>query len=440
VHFEAVHELSQPSYQSKYPPLQGLMLAAGQKLAGDPWLGVLLSAGLMCGALCWMLQGWVAPGWALTGALLALLQFGIFRYWTNSYWGGAMAAFGGALVLGAAARLLWPERSRLSASANGALLACGIAVLANSRPFEGLLFCAAVGIAMVSVYGRATGRLFSIRAMAPAALVLASTAGAMAYYNFRVTGDALTLPYQAHEKQYAVAAAFLFQPARPVPEYHHKELKDFWAGWDVEVLRIHEAKPALYWTVQMASLVPFFLGIGPELLAILVALWAWRVREIRLALIATVLFFLPLFFAKAFPAHYVAPMTAVFLLAVTLALQRLGTKTRFLLACILLATAVEFALAIIHPPSDFILEQREFAAKRSAILSELRSLPGDHLVIVQYAPGHNVREGWIYNAADIDGSRVVWAHDMGALKNKELTGYYPARTVWLCSRTAALPA
>ena len=63
-HFETFQVMQQPVYAAKYQPLQGMVLAFGEKLFQRPrltqaWIGVWLSTGLLCSAMCWMLQGWI---------------------------------------------------------------------------------------------------------------------------------------------------------------------------------------------------------------------------------------------------------------------------------------------------------------------------------------------------------------------------------------------
>jgi len=53
---------------------------------------------------------------------------------------------------------------------------------------------------------------------------------------------------------------------------------------------------------------------------------------------------------------------------------------------------------------------------RARLLAQLRAEPERHLAIVRYRPDHEILEEWVYNGADIDGSKVVWARDMGTAK------------------------
>ncbi len=134
-HFETIYVLHEPSYTSIYPIAPALLMTI-PKLAGvTPWLGVWCSVGLMCALICWALQGWMPPRWALIGGLLAVCRFAIIGSWMNTYWGGAVAAIGGALVLGALPRIL----SRRHMLRNTLLFGLGLAVLAQSRPYEGFL-------------------------------------------------------------------------------------------------------------------------------------------------------------------------------------------------------------------------------------------------------------------------------------------------------------
>src|SRR5579862_1473537 len=104
-HFDTIEVNMIPTYASVYPPVQGMFLAVGKLLSGSAFFGVMLGVAIMCGAICWMLQAWMGPRWALLGGLLAIMRFGTFSYWADSYMGGAPAAIGGALLLGAFARI-----------------------------------------------------------------------------------------------------------------------------------------------------------------------------------------------------------------------------------------------------------------------------------------------------------------------------------------------
>ena len=116
-HFESFHVIQQPTSMSKFPPGQGAFLAAGELLAGQPILGVWLSVGLASAAIGWMLLAWLPPRWALLGAVCAALRLAVGP-WSDSYWGGAVAAIGGDVVIriratpGRAARLAHRNAAR----------------------------------------------------------------------------------------------------------------------------------------------------------------------------------------------------------------------------------------------------------------------------------------------------------------------------------------
>ena len=140
--FESPYILQQPTYASRFPPAQALVMAAGQVFLGHPWFGVWLSAGILAAVLCWALQGWLPPGWALLGAFIGL-NLCLFTYWMNSYWGGAVTAIGGALVIGAWVRIVRAKQWRYAW-----LFGIGAVIVILARPFEGLLLLVPALIAL----------------------------------------------------------------------------------------------------------------------------------------------------------------------------------------------------------------------------------------------------------------------------------------------------
>jgi hypothetical protein len=68
---------------------------------------------------------------------------------------------------------------------------------------------------------------------------------------------------------------------------------------------------------------------------------------------------------------------------------------------------------------------------KAVLQDRLEHLPGGQLVIVRYSPRHNVHEEWVYNDADIDAAKIVWARDMGSAQNAILFQYFRNRRVWV---------
>jgi hypothetical protein len=64
-------------------------------------------------------------------------------------------------------------------------------------------------------------------------------------------------------------------------------------------------------------------------------------------------------------------------------------------------------------------------------LRQLQQQPGLQLAIVRYRKDHDPVREWVYNDANIDAAKVVWARDMGKDDNQELLHYFRDRKVWL---------
>ena len=96
IHFESIHIDMLPTYMSMYFPTQGMAMAAGKALLGNPWFGILIMSALMCAAICWMLQAWLPASWAFLGGMLAIIHLGLFSYWINTFHAaGSIAGLGG---------------------------------------------------------------------------------------------------------------------------------------------------------------------------------------------------------------------------------------------------------------------------------------------------------------------------------------------------------
>ena len=434
-HFETMHVLSQPTYQAKFPPAAALFMAAGEKLTGVPSVGVWMSVLLMIAAVGYALHALLPGHWAFVGTALAALQFGVVSDWSHGYWGGAVAAAGGALVLGAAVRLL-----RVPTVRDATFLGGGFVLLLLSRPYEGLAY----SVPLVAVLGWHACRPSSIRtalwrtAIPMAVAVSALGCGWLGYYNWRVTGSALTLPYVVYQRTYSAAPLFVWQkPLEPAPVFRHREIEKFelqfsmpsalldQRGWPLRQLRDLDLSMFDYLKLPLSLA---FLGVfaAPRAMrtssVIAAASWASMLAAMMLACWVA--------------PRYLAPATAAIFALITVGLAGFWRLTirrvrgrPVAIAIVLVVIGTTAAMSV-----QYIDRTRAsvgwWTAKRD-IGQRLLQLPGNDLVFVRYKPSHNPHFEWVYNGSDIDQQPIVWAREMDPAADERLRKYFADRQTWV---------
>ncbi len=433
VHFETIHEIWKPTYASKYPPGQGLFLAVGQILTGQPIIGVWLSMGLASAAIAWMFQAVVARTYATVGGFLIALH-PIMTNWGDRYWGGGVALFGGALALGAFLRLRYAARTRYALA-----FATGLAVLAVTRPFEGLALAIPLFANLIWRAARGATELSrtSKTVWVPMLACLTLVGSWIGYYNLKVTGNILEMPYAEEVKEYEKAPILLFLPPLPDRVYHHVELERFWAGLEYDQYKAEQSLSGFVASVGEKLHIIFGTATGfqPLWVLSLVALPFAVAKRRQIRLLATILSFwlFVVIWETYFHNHYAAPALPLIFALFVIGLEQLcrtswrdrpfGRSLAGISILVFVASIPAFHFADASG-------KLKWAARRAEIKRTLQNLPGKQLVIVHYSPDHEPGEEWIYNAPNIDQSNVVWAQDMGP-KNIELLDYFCDRTAWI---------
>ncbi len=412
-YFETMHVLHVPRYISKYPVGQGLIFAAGTILFGHPVRAVWIIGAAACAAIWWALRVWTTPSLALLGGIATALHPTMVD-WMESYHGGALAALGGALLLA-----VGKERKF------NAVAAIGVILLAISRPYEGMVFCVAIGIVL-------------IRRVTPAGVIIVLAGLAcIALNNRSITGSPLVLPYSVYERQYDPAPNFLWEKSRPMPNYRNAEMAFIYrVVYLGQYKRVHAPGGLLDETLKKIDVIdravfgpPNIRNPRPLFLLLLIAAVP-LLREDRnarlIAIILLIFAFAPFSIIWWMQLHYLAPATAVAACLVMLLLRRLFVASPILGFVVVVLFFVNAGVAWFGVDTP----DAGMEAKRSKITRTLNAQGGRHLIIV--AP--DVFDA-VYNGADLDRAPIVWAHDLGADANARLRAYYRDRSVWLLDRS-----
>jgi uncharacterized membrane protein len=345
----------------------------------------------------------------------------------NSFWGGAVTGIGGALVIGAVPRL----KGNRSA---GWLLAIGSILLIYTRPFEGCLLLAPVFLTLLFLH---------LDARCWAAILMTGVLGAgwLGYYNYRVTGSALRLPYIEYDRQYPSTPHVNVLPVPPPHQFTHLDftLMDRWEREAWAHARSAAFLPARFGDVT--KMLNTFLG--SMMLLIPVALfWRSLLHAPRLKLLWWCLLTgcVPVAIGAEYYEHYAAPILTVILILTVQAFRHLrifeysGRPVGMFLcralpaAMIVLAAGTQAAQLY---RTKFVAEGYYPNTRRDHLEEVLMEQPGGHVIFVRYTKYRFPQEEWIYNRADIDNAPVIWAQDMGPQQNRRLMEYFKGRAFWL---------
>lgn len=423
-HWEALqspHLLMRPTYQGKYPPAQGLFIAAGQFLTGIPLAGVWLSFACASVSLCWMIQGCAPNRWAFIGVLLFVLHPMVAIAWGETYWGGAVASAGGALLFGSLFRL----HRKLSVSSSG-LFGVALVVLANSRPFEGFLLSVIGGIWWL-IIGARTVRARNWaglqRLVWPTLGVFCAGVVAMGAYNTTVTGSAFKMPYQLWIEQHASSDGFLALLYRTgdIRRVIHPETGRLnMSSMSFKIARHY------FFFVRLALLVP--LLAAPSIIR------RWYGVPVCVGFLAVYTGVV----SNSYPGfpHYFAPATPLFFLLCIHGIRVMSLRPGRLraVAAVCVATVIVCGGVTLDEWSRDPYEPgKQWVYAREAVERYLEHRPGRDIVIVAYIGAHDRGDEWVWNGSQPDSQSIMWAHSRGVEEDNALLKASGDRQAWILS-------
>ena len=484
---QAPQVIQWPHYMSTRPPLAGLFLYLGQVLFGSPFFGNLLSVGLTSAALCWMLLEWLPRRWAATGTVIVILGFCVFGYWVNSYWCPAPNVLGAAILLA-----LVPRIERQPQLWHAAFFIPAMALLAGIRPYENGVYTATVllwiGIRFLQPPRRAMlGRailLFALPVCAGGILI----GGGLAWYNLMTTGNPAVMPYSIWRQAQCFVPPFLWQAlsTQPIAFLDHG-LAQF-AAWEVEIVRPLKqgqlvaaiaifsrqiitlrdqlgpmlllpllcwsprwfaARPKGHWFIAAVAVVLgllfaswLYFGLPLKLLLLFVLYKRWRNPGERLpivliaaGLLATSVssFYMTIYFSVFLPPLILLAVGGLRYLTLWNPRRGAGVAGMLVLGIFLFTGLQAFSRVSSNGMAGVSMSRvdEEPVRDRGMLLNLVEQEKGRQLVLVRNLVIDEPIHELIWNDADVDRQRIVWARDLKAEWSAAAIRYFQPSKVWL---------
>ena len=227
----------------------------------------------------------------------------------NSYWGGAVAATGAALVLGALPRIWEHQRPR-----DAVIFGLGAGILATSRPVEGLDFlrsarrgacCGGCCAGRIRAHARCAKRV-----LVPLAAILACVVGFVAYYNWRVAGSPLVFPHFIERGSTSARPFFcgsMTSRRSPTPIRNSTISITIFCP---ACIRPAGRRPKANWSGSLTDLLAIFSRARRLSIPFLALPWVLKDLANRLLLVQVALSVFGLWIVVYYHAHYAAPLMA----------------------------------------------------------------------------------------------------------------------------------
>ena len=192
-------------------------------------------------------------------------------------------------------------------------------------------------------------------------------------------------------------------------------------------------------------------GVVLNIAVLAALLLRWKDAKYRLALLVVFVGAVATTASSFYMSNYFLPYVAAVILLIVVGLRNLSMWDRrrgtgaslagvLMLGCLAMVLLQVGAGVLKHPRyGESDLGRFDFPAYRlpAEIVAQLRPLPGRHLVLVRMSRGfakastHEL----VWNLADIDDQRIVWARDERPEWTATAVNYYKDRRIWLADVT-----